>query len=97
MTDGSIHRTVSADGTEIAARVHGQGSPLVLVHGALADGDIAWEAMLPYLTDRFACYLPSTRGCGLFADSADHSPQRLVEDIAAFVDSIRIPLGLATK
>jgi pimeloyl-ACP methyl ester carboxylesterase len=95
MTDDRIHRAVSADGTEIAGRVHGQGPPLVLVHGRPHDGDIAWEAMLPHLTDRFTCYLPSTRGRGLSADNPDHSPPRLQEDFNAFVDSIGEPVFLA--
>lgn len=93
--DDRIHRAVSADGTEIAGRVHGQGPPLVLVHGRPHDGDIAWEAMLPYLTDRFTCYLPSTRGRGLSAVSPDHSPPRLQEDFNTFVDSIGDPVFLA--
>jgi pimeloyl-ACP methyl ester carboxylesterase len=88
MPDERIHRAASADGTEIAGRVQGQGPPLVLVHGALGDGDTAWESLLPYLTDRFTCYLPSTRGRGLSGDNTDHSPPRLVEDVTAFVDSL---------
>src|SRR5215211_1407321 len=86
--DERIHRAVSADGTEIAGRVQGQGPPLVLVHGAYGDGEIAWRSLLPYLTDRFTCYLPSTRGRGLSGDNTDHSPPRLVEDVTAFVDSL---------
>src|SRR6266508_3654173 len=69
-----IHRAVSADGTEIAGRVQGLGPPLILVHGAYGDGEIAWKALLPYLTDRYTCYLPSTRGRGLSSDNPDHSP-----------------------
>ena len=88
MTDERIHRAVSADGTEIAGRVRGRGPALVLVHGGIGDGDIAWEALLPDLTDRFTCYLPSTRGRGLSSDNPDHSPARLGEDVTAFVDSI---------
>ena len=94
MSDERIHRAVSADGTEIAGRVQGQGPPLVLVHGAIGDGDIAWESLLPHLTDRFTCYLPSTRGRGLSGDNPDHSPQRLEEDVTAFVDSIGKPICL---
>jgi pimeloyl-ACP methyl ester carboxylesterase len=88
MTDERIHRAVSADGTEIAGRVLGLGPALVLVHGGIGDGDVSWEALLPLLTDRFTCYLPSTRGRGLSSDNPDHSPARLEEDVTAFVDSI---------
>lgn len=94
MNDIRIHRTVSADGTVIAGRVLGQGPPLVLVHGGIGDGEFAWEALLPHLSDRFTCYLPSTRGRGLSADDPDHSPTRLQEDVNAFVDSIGEPVGL---
>jgi pimeloyl-ACP methyl ester carboxylesterase len=94
MTDDRIHRAVSADGTEIAGRVQGQGPPLVLVHGGIGDGEFAWEALLPHLTNRFTCYLPSTRGRGLSADNPDHSPPRLEEDVTAFVDSIGEPVCL---
>jgi pimeloyl-ACP methyl ester carboxylesterase len=93
MTD-RIHRAISADGTEIAGRVHGQGPPLVLAHGDPHDGDLAWEALVPHLADRFTCYLPSTRGRGLSADNPDHSPPRLQEDVTAFVDSIGQPVCL---
>jgi pimeloyl-ACP methyl ester carboxylesterase len=94
MTEERIHRAVSVDGTEIVARVRGEGPPLVLVHGGIGDGDIAWEALWPHLTDRFTCYLPSTRGRGLSGDDPDHSPPRLEEDVTAFVDSIGEPVGL---
>jgi pimeloyl-ACP methyl ester carboxylesterase len=94
MTDERIHRAVSADGTEISGRVQGQGPPLVLVHGGFGDGEVAWEALLPHLTDRFTCYLPSTRGRGLSSDNPDHSPARLEEDVTAFVDSIGEPVCL---
>ena len=95
MSDDRIHRTKSADGTEIAGRVHGQGPPLVLFHGAPHDGDLAWEDLVPHLADRFTCYLPSWRGRGLSADSEDHTPPRHTEDAAAFVDSIGGPVYVA--
>jgi pimeloyl-ACP methyl ester carboxylesterase len=94
MTEERIHRAVSVDGTEIAGRVRGEGPPLVLVHGGIGDGEIAWEALWPHLADRFTCYLPSTRGRGLSADDPDHSPPRLEEDVTAFVDSIGEPVGV---
>ena len=88
MCSRRIHRATSDDGTEIAGRVHGDGPPLVLFHGAPHDAHLAWEALVPHLADRFTCYLPDQRGRGLSGDSDDHSPPRLEEDAVAFVDSI---------
>jgi pimeloyl-ACP methyl ester carboxylesterase len=94
MTEARIHRAVSADSTEIVGRVIGQGPPLVLVHGAIGDGEFAWTDLLPHLTDRFTCYLPSARGRGLSGDHPDHSLPRLSEDITAFVASVAEPVCL---
>lgn len=94
MTHERIQQAVSADGTQIAGRVRGRGPALVLVHGGIGDGEVAWEALLPHLTNRFTCYLPSTRGRGLSNDNPDHSPPRLVEDVTAFVESIGEPVSL---
>ena len=91
---GRVQVAISADGTEIVGRVRGQGPPLVLVHGALGDGEVAYEALVPHLADRFTCYTPSTRGRGLSGDNPDHSPPRLQEDVTAFVDSIGEPVCL---
>lgn len=89
-----IHRTTSADGTEIAGRVHGQGPPLVLVHGAFEDGDTCWEALLPRLSERFTCHALSLRGRGLSGPSRDLTVPRLVEDVTAYVDSLDQPVAL---
>jgi pimeloyl-ACP methyl ester carboxylesterase len=90
-----IHRAASRDGTEIAGRVHGEGPPVVLLHGRLDDGDTAWDALLPPLARRFTCFLPSTRGRGLSSDHPDHTPARLIEDVTAFAESIGEPVGVA--
>lgn len=89
-----IHRAVSDDGTELAGHVQGHGPPLVLVHGGLGDGEESWDTLLPILTDRFTCYTMSTRGRGLSGHSSDHSPERLVEDVTAYAESVGEPVGL---
>lgn len=94
MIEEKIQRAVSEDGTEIAGRRRGQGPSLVFVHGVSDDGDTGWAPLLPFMTHRFTCYTMSTRGRGLSGNSADHSRERHVQDIAAFVDSIGGPTGL---
>lgn len=94
MSDTRIHRTVSADGTEIAGRVYGYGPPLVLVQPSVVDADMAYAALLRHLTDQFTCYLPSLRGREPSGDNPDHSPPRFQEDVNAFVGSIGEPVCL---
>jgi pimeloyl-ACP methyl ester carboxylesterase len=50
--------------------------------------------LLPYLSERFACFLPSTRGRGQSGDHTDHSRERQYEDIATFTDGIGEPAAL---
>lgn len=88
-----LHRAVSHDGTEIVGRVYGQGPPLVFVHGGMDDGG-DWSAVVPLLTERFTCYVPSTRYRGLSGRHPDLSTERRVQDVTAFADSIGEPVGL---
>jgi hypothetical protein len=44
----TMTRVVSRDGTQIACWTSGQGPPLVVVHGTLADHS-RWRPLLPYL------------------------------------------------
>ncbi len=94
MDTDRTHRVRSADGTEIVGDVTGDGPPLVLVHGSLEDGRTCWRAMLPFFEQEFTCYLPSTRSRGRSGAATDLSPQRRLEDVIAFVDSIDQPAFL---
>jgi pimeloyl-ACP methyl ester carboxylesterase len=89
-----IHRVTSTDGVTIGGTVHGQGPPLVFWHGAIGDGDLDWQALLPHLTGRFTCHLPSMRGRGLSGDHHDLSLGQRVDDVLAYVDSIGEATGL---
>lgn len=93
MSDERLHRAVSDDGTQIVGTVHGDGPPLVLISGT-GDGKLN-PFLLPSLAEGFTCYSMSLRSRGLSGEHPDHSPDRLVEDVAAFVDSIGGPVGLA--
>lgn len=93
MSEDRIHRAVSSDGTEVVGRIHGNGPPLVLVSGT-GDGENS-PLLVGDLSEHFTCYSMSLRSRGLSAANPDHAPERLVEDIVSFVDSIGQPVGLA--
>lgn len=88
------HHVTTTDGVAIAGTVHGRGSPLVFLQGAMGDGDLDWQALLPHLSDRFTCHLPSMRGRGLSGDHPNLSLGRLIDDFVAYLDSIGEPTGL---
>jgi pimeloyl-ACP methyl ester carboxylesterase len=94
MHENPIHRAVSADGTEIIARVHGRGPPVVLLPAGPGDSELSWRYVVPFLSEQWTCYLLETRGRGASADHPDHSPDRLVEDVVAVAESIGEPVGL---
>jgi pimeloyl-ACP methyl ester carboxylesterase len=90
-----VHGAVSQDGTEIVGRVYGQGPPLVLVHGAIADGESEWGEVLPHLAEHFTCYTPSTRGRGSSGHHPDVSREARVADVLAFLETLDEPVSLA--
>jgi pimeloyl-ACP methyl ester carboxylesterase len=94
MSSQRTHYVTTTDGVIIGGTVHGQGPALVFLQGVIGDGDIDWQALLPHLTGRFTCHLPSLRGRGLSGDHPDLSIGRLAEDVLAYVDSIGEPTGL---
>ena len=94
MSIQGTHHVTTTDGGTIGATVHGQGPPLMFLHGMLGDGDLDWNRLVGHLTDQFTCHLPSMRGRGLSGDHPDLSYGRQVDDILTYVDSIGEPTGL---
>lgn len=89
-----IHSATSEDGTRIAGRVFGQGPPIVFVSSPLGDDATSWPAVVPWLSEQFSCHLMSTRGRGVSDPHPDHSYQRLLGDVIAYVEGIGTPVGL---
>ena len=94
MSNQRTHYGATTDGVTIGGTVHGQGPPLVFWHGAYGDGELDWQALLPHLTGRFTCYLPSWRGRGLSDEHPDLSYGRRVDDVLDYVDSLKEPTGI---
>jgi pimeloyl-ACP methyl ester carboxylesterase len=72
----------SRDGTEIAVWTSGQGPPLVLVHGAVAD-HTRWRPLLPHLEPRVTVHAMDRRGRGASGDAPGYAIEREFEDVAA--------------
>jgi pimeloyl-ACP methyl ester carboxylesterase len=72
----------SADGTRLAARHSGRGSPIVLVHGALGSID-TFLLVEGLLAERHSVWVYSRRGRGGSGDGPRYSLDREVEDVSA--------------
>jgi pimeloyl-ACP methyl ester carboxylesterase len=93
--EATMTRVGSRDGTEIAVWSSGQGPPLVLVHGALAD-HTRWRPLLPYLEPRVTVHAMDRRGRGASGDAPGYAIEREFEDVAAVVDAVAGASGSAT-
>lgn len=94
MSSQHTHNVTTTDGAIIAGSVSGEGPPLVFAHGIIGDGELDWQALVPHLTDRFTCHLPSLRGRGGSSDHPDLGFGRVVDDLLAYVESIPQATGL---
>lgn len=72
----------SADGTKLAARYSGAGSPIVLVHGGLGDLD-SFARIEAQLAERHTAWVYSRRGRGGSGDGPNYEFEREVEDVQA--------------
>jgi pimeloyl-ACP methyl ester carboxylesterase len=93
-TEATLTRTVSRDGTEIGWWTSGEGPPLVLVHGAVAD-HTRWRPLLPYLEPHATVHAMDRRGRGASGDAPGYDLAREFEDVAAVVDAVATASGSA--
>jgi pimeloyl-ACP methyl ester carboxylesterase len=94
ITEATARRVASRDGTEIAYWTTGEGPPLVLVHGAVAD-HTRWRPLLPYLEPHATVHAMDRRGRGASGDGPAYSLAREFEDVAAVVDAVAEACGSA--
>jgi pimeloyl-ACP methyl ester carboxylesterase len=79
-----MEKVTSKDGTTIAFDRSGEGPPIVLVGGALADRSAA-SALAAHLSPRFTVIAFDRRGRGDSGDTAPYAVEREVEDIEALI------------
>jgi len=88
-TVGEVLSAESADGTRVGCELLGEGPPLLVVHGSIADRR-RWRAVRDGLADGFRVHLMDRRGRGLSAEEGpgEYALEREAEDIRALVSAI---------
>jgi pimeloyl-ACP methyl ester carboxylesterase len=81
-----METVTSDDGTRIAYEEHGEGPPLILIHGGSSPK--VWEPLIPQFDDEYSVIVPHRRGVGHSDDSTEYSLARGVEDISAIIDAV---------
>jgi 3-oxoadipate enol-lactonase len=77
--------------SSIAYSRHGQGKPLVLLHGYPLDHRI-WDDLIPYLEMDFDILLPDLRGFGQStANENGYTLSDMAEDIAELLQHLELP------
>lgn len=81
-----MQTVTSADGTSIAYEQHGEGPPLILLHGGSTRH--YWKPLIPRFSDDFTVVLPDRRGRGDSGDNDEYSIECEVEDARAVIDAV---------
>jgi pimeloyl-ACP methyl ester carboxylesterase len=79
------------NGIRLYYEVHGQGEPLLLLHGGGGSAD-HFAQMVPELAQHFRVITPDTRAHGRSTDTADPlSYRQMVDDMVGLLDALAVP------
>ena len=79
---------VEANGLRVYYEVHGEGEPLLLIHGGTATSQ-SWASHLPALTQRFRVFAPDSRGHGMTDNpTGEFGYRAMAEDVAALIGAL---------
>ncbi len=79
--------TVQSGDVPIGVFVDGEGAPVVMVHGSIADHSI-FDALVAELSPSIEVFRLDRRGFGVSGDAGDYTIEREYEDVAAVVDAV---------
>ncbi|HEX6420093.1 MAG TPA: alpha/beta hydrolase [Acidimicrobiales bacterium] len=82
----------SANGTPLAVWVDGDGPPLVMVHGSIAD-HTTFAPFVEVLGHEWTTWAMDRRGFGASGDAPGYAIERDFEDVAAVVDAVAARTG----
>lgn len=79
---------VRANGLRVYYEIHGEGEPLLLLHGGIATGR-SWSSHLPAFAGRFQVFAPDSRGHGRTDNPAGELDYRVMaDDVAALIGAL---------
>jgi pimeloyl-ACP methyl ester carboxylesterase len=83
-----LGRSVEVNGAALYYEEHGDGAPLMLIHGGLFSRS-QWDPVVPELADGFRVITPDTRGHGRSTNPAGElSYARIADDVAALIAAL---------
>ena len=82
-----MQTVTSIDGTRIAYERHGDGPPLLLVHGSSGTRR-SWDAVVPHLAEEFTLIVPDRRGRGDSGDGDEYTIDHEIADLRALLAAI---------
>lgn len=82
-----METVTAADGTEIGYNRHGDGPPLIALHGSAATGE-SLQPIVAQLAADYSVITPDRRGRGANGDGDDYSLDREIEDLQAIVAAV---------
>jgi pimeloyl-ACP methyl ester carboxylesterase len=85
-------QVISGDGTRIAYRSSGDGPPVVLVHGAMAD-HTTMGRVVPLLEPHVTAHVIDRRGRGASGDRPAYAIEHEFADVAAVVEAVAAEAG----
>jgi pimeloyl-ACP methyl ester carboxylesterase len=89
MSENLSGRSVEVNGATLYYKEHGDGAPLILIHGGLSTGS-QWEPVVPELVaDGFRVITPDSRGHGRSTNPAEELSYALIaDDVAALIAAL---------
>jgi len=80
-------RSLFVDGHVLSYRVHGEGEPILFVHGFPLSGRL-WDAVAADLESDYRCIVPDLRGHGSSEPTASATMADYADDLAGLLDAL---------
>ena len=90
MNEDLSGESIEVNGAALYYEEHGDGAPLILIHGGLASS-AQWGPVVPELADRFRVITPDSRGHGRSTNPGGELSYPLIaDDVAALIAALRL-------